>query len=135
VAGARQAMRHAGYKTTVQGIRVQREHTTRGKKADDFVAEPRFSKHGLWHVSVEGTDAISAPVVILGVMIPIRYADNPRWHFSFKRNSFCSPSNPVYYRIPIRFTSHAQLQRKGHTNRWPLSHLTTGATQSCRPEH
>ncbi len=77
--GIRQALRHAGYPTEVCSIRLQREpFTARGQKADDFAAEPRFSKHCLWHVLLELNDQITGPVCIgdgrflgLGLMRPV----------------------------------------------------------------
>jgi len=77
--GIRQALRHAGYETTIHSIRLQREpFTARGQKADDFAAESRFSKHCLWHVSLELNDQVTGPVCIgdgrflgLGLMRPV----------------------------------------------------------------
>jgi len=77
--GIRQALRHAGYETAIRSIRLQREpFTARGQKADDFATEPRFSKHCLWHVSLELNDQITGPVCIgdgrylgLGLMRPV----------------------------------------------------------------
>ncbi len=77
--GIRQALRHAGYEATIRSIRLQREpFTARGQMADDFATEPRFSKHCLWHVSLELNDQITGPICVgdgrflgLGLMRPV----------------------------------------------------------------
>lgn len=81
----RQALRHAGFDAAVQSVRVQREpFTAHGLRAEDFAAEPRFSKHVLWHVSLELTEPIQGPVCLgdgrflgLGLMSPVTSPDKP----------------------------------------------------------
>ena len=81
----RQALRRAGFDAVVQSVRVQREpFTAHGLRAEDFAAEPRFSKHVLWHVSLELTEPIQGPVCLgdgrflgLGLMSPVTSRHEP----------------------------------------------------------
>ena len=134
-AGVRQALRHAGYETTVQGIRVQREpFTGRGQKADAFAAESRFNKHSLWHVSVEVTDAISGPMVVgdgrflgLGLMRPVVMPTSSDGGaasdgvFAFAVESGLLPNpDPIHLARALRRAVMARVQHElGATKRLP----------------
>ncbi len=73
------ALRHAGTKTELTGVRLQREpFTERGQKTDEFATDQRFNRHVLWHAEVEFDRAVSGPIVIgdgrflgLGLFRPI----------------------------------------------------------------
>lgn len=75
-----QALRHAGRREKVVGIRVQREpFSARGECADAFVGGTRFSKRQLWHVEIEFAEAVSGPLILgngrysgLGLMVPVQ---------------------------------------------------------------
>ncbi len=78
-----QALRHAGVRETVAGIRVQREpFDARGERAETFATGTRFSKHQLWHVEIEFAEAISGPLLLgngryggLGLMAPVQQVE------------------------------------------------------------
>lgn len=75
-----QALRHAGLRTTVKTIRLQREpFTGNGARVEPFSAGTRFAKERLWHVEVELETPVSGPLVIgdgrflgLGLMAPMK---------------------------------------------------------------
>lgn len=78
-AAVRQALRHAGVRSSARRIRVTREPTmTQGARAEAFASLPRFRKEGLWHVQLDLDVPTSGPLVIgdgrflgLGVMCPV----------------------------------------------------------------
>ncbi len=60
-----QALRHAGRREKVVGIRVQREpFSARGERAEAFADGTRFSKRQLWHVEIEFAKAVSGPLIL-----------------------------------------------------------------------
>ena len=73
-----QALRHAGVQARPTDIRVQREpFQRRGAMAERFADGSRFSKHALWHLELQFSDAVPGPLIIgdgrfcgLGVMAP-----------------------------------------------------------------
>ena len=73
------ALRHAGIRTSVADIRVQREPFDRlSRRAETYAANTRFAKESLWHVTVTFTEPVSGPLVLgngrylgLGLMHPI----------------------------------------------------------------
>jgi CRISPR-associated protein Csb2 len=75
-----QTLRHAGLRHRVANVRVQREpFEVKGERAEAFANETRFSKHQLWHVEIEFTEAVSGPLLLgsgrytgLGLMVPVR---------------------------------------------------------------
>lgn len=75
----RQALRHAGVRTAVETMRLQREpFEGRGARVEPFAEGTRFDKHRLWHVEIELRDPVSGPLVIgdgrflgLGIMAPV----------------------------------------------------------------
>ena len=79
-----QALRHAGRREKVVGIRVQREpFSARGERAEAFVSGTRFSKHQLWHVEIEFAEAVSGPLILgngryggLGLMAPVQQVES-----------------------------------------------------------
>lgn len=78
-----QALRHAGWREKVVGMRAQREpFTARGERAEAFAGGTRFSKHQLWHVEIEFAEAVSGPLMLgngrysgLGLMAPVQQAE------------------------------------------------------------
>jgi CRISPR-associated protein Csb2 len=74
-----QALRHAGVRTAVEAIRVQREPFERnGARVEGFAGNTRFDKHRLWHVEINFATPLAGPLVIgdgrflgLGVMAPL----------------------------------------------------------------
>ncbi len=78
-----QALRHAGIGATVRGIRVQREpFQARGTRAECFAPGTRFSKHSLWHVEIDFSTPVDAPLILgngrflgLGLMAPMDGSD------------------------------------------------------------
>jgi CRISPR-associated protein Csb2 len=78
-----QALRHAGVRSELESIRLQREPLEgNGRRAEEFAQEPRFSKHRLWHVEVKFRTPIAGPVTMgdgrflgLGVMAPLIQAN------------------------------------------------------------
>lgn len=75
-----QALRHAGLRHRIAGLRVQREpFDAKGERAEAFSSGTRFSKHQLWHVEIEFAGPVSGPNVLgsgcylgLGLMAPAR---------------------------------------------------------------
>src|SRR5581483_5126122 len=75
-----QALRHAGVRTGVETIRVQREpFEAHGARVEAFAEGTRFPKERLWHVEVAFAAPISGPLAIgdgrflgLGVLAPLR---------------------------------------------------------------
>lgn len=73
-----QALRHAGVRTGVGAIRVQREpFDANGARVEAFAAGTRFAKERLWHVEITLEAPISGPLVLgdgrflgLGVLAP-----------------------------------------------------------------
>lgn len=73
------ALRHAGIRERVVGVRVQREPFGKlGARAEAFGAGTRFAKERLWHVEVVLREPVRGPLVIgdgrflgLGVMRPV----------------------------------------------------------------
>ena len=78
-----QALRHAGRRERVVGIRVQREpFSARGERAETFAGGTRFSGRQLWHVEIEFAEAVSGPLMLgngrysgLGLMAPVQQAE------------------------------------------------------------
>src|SRR5690625_295913 len=77
------ALRHAGLRETVIGLRVQREpFYGKGERAEAFAQGTRFSKHQLWHVEIEFAEAVSGPLLLgngryggLGLMALVQQAE------------------------------------------------------------
>jgi CRISPR-associated protein Csb2 len=75
-----QALRHAGVRTGVEAIRVQREpFDANGARVEAFAGGTRFAKERLWHVEVAFGAPVSGPLAIgdgrflgLGVLAPVR---------------------------------------------------------------
>ena len=75
-----QALRHAGLREKVAGLRVRREpFYAKGERAECFATGTRFSKHQLWHVEIQFGEAVSGPLVLgnglyggLGLMAPVQ---------------------------------------------------------------
>ena len=75
-----QALRHAGIRTPVDSVRVQREpFSAKGERAETFAKGTRFARDRLWHVELKFSAPIEGPLVIgdgrylgLGVMAPVR---------------------------------------------------------------
>lgn len=78
-----QALRHAGLREKVAGLRVQREpFYAKGVRAETFAAGTRFSKHQLWHAEIEFAEAVSGPLLLgngryggLGLMAPVQQVE------------------------------------------------------------
>lgn len=78
-----QALRHAGWREKVVGLRVQREpFSARGERAEAFASGPRFSEHQLWHAEIEFAEAVSGPLILgngrysgLGLMAPVQQVE------------------------------------------------------------
>lgn len=76
----RQALRHAGVRTAVEAIRLQREpFEGKGACVEPFAEGTRFDKHRLWHVEITFAEPMFGPLIIgdgrflgLGVMAPVR---------------------------------------------------------------
>lgn len=61
----RQALRHAGIRAPVAGMRVQRDPFDRsGEHADSFAAGTRFPKEALWHVMLEFAEPVAGPLLL-----------------------------------------------------------------------
>jgi CRISPR-associated protein Csb2 len=75
-----QALRHAGVRTGVEAIRVQREpFDANGARVEAFAGATRFAKQRLWHVEVAFEAAASGPLLIgdgrflgLGLLTPLQ---------------------------------------------------------------
>jgi CRISPR-associated protein Csb2 len=73
------ALRHAGVRTRVEAVRVQREpFEGNGARVEPFADGTRFPKECLWHVEVTFAEAVSGPLIIgdgrflgLGVLAPL----------------------------------------------------------------
>lgn len=78
-AAACQALRHAGVRTAVGSLRLQREpFDTHGARVEAFADGSRFTKERLWHIEITFESAVSGSLVIgdgrflgLGVMAPV----------------------------------------------------------------
>lgn len=78
-----QALRHAGRREKVIGLRVQREpFSARGERAEAFASGTRFSKHQFWHVEIGFSEAVSGPLILgngrycgLGLMAPVQQVE------------------------------------------------------------
>lgn len=78
-----QALRHAGQREKVVGLRVQRDpFSARGERAEAFASGTRFSKRQLWHVEIEFAEAVSGPLILgngrysgLGLMAPVQQVE------------------------------------------------------------
>ncbi|MYD70727.1 MAG: type I-U CRISPR-associated protein Cas5/Cas6 [Acidobacteria bacterium] len=79
-AAVRQALRHAGVRTPVSSVRVQREpFERRGERAERFAAGTRFPPDALWHAALTFTEPVAGPLLAgdgryvgLGLMRPVR---------------------------------------------------------------
>ncbi len=73
------ALRHAGVRSGVESIRVQREpHEASGARVEAFAEGTRFAKERLWHVELRFEAPVSAPRALgdgrflgLGVLAPL----------------------------------------------------------------
>lgn len=78
-AAAAQALRHAGVRTQVDSIRVQREpFEAAGARVEPFAEGTRFEKERLWHVEIAFGAPVPTPLLIgdgrflgLGLMAPV----------------------------------------------------------------
>lgn len=78
-AAIHQALRHAGIRTPVVAVRVQREpFEGNGARVEAFAEGTRFTPHRLWHVEVTFEVPVPGPLVIgdgrflgLGLMAPV----------------------------------------------------------------
>lgn len=78
-----QALRHAGLREKVVGLRAQREpFHPKGERVETFAAGTRFSKHQLWHVEIEFAEVVSGPLLLgngrycgLGLMAPVQQVE------------------------------------------------------------
>lgn len=72
------ALRHAGVRSSVEQVRVQREpFEAKGARAEAFAPGTRFAKERLWHVELTFRDPIAGPLLLgdgrflgLGLMAP-----------------------------------------------------------------
>ncbi|MDW8355152.1 MAG: type I-U CRISPR-associated protein Csb2 [Bryobacterales bacterium] len=72
------ALRHAGVRCGINGIRVQKEpFEGKGRRVEEFAEGTRFDKHRLWHIAVELREPVEGPLLIgdgrflgLGLMAP-----------------------------------------------------------------
>lgn len=77
-----QALRHAGVRTKVDAIRVQREpFEGNGARVEEFAKGTRFPTRRLWHVEIRFVEPVAGPLVIgdgrflgLGVMASVPVA-------------------------------------------------------------
>lgn len=84
-----QALRHAGLRTRVEAVRVQREPFSRqGVRAEDFAKDTRFAKERLWHVELRFAEPCDGLIVIgdgryvgLGLMAPDKDAVSGVWAY------------------------------------------------------
>ena len=75
----RQALRRTGVRAKVRKVRLQREpFSGRGNRADEFAYGERFTRHRLWHVSIEFETPVQGPLIIgdgrflgLGLLKPV----------------------------------------------------------------
>lgn len=87
-----QALRHAGIRTPVAAIRVQREpFDHNGSKAGDFAVPERFAKRAMRHVEITFTHAVRGLLIIgngrylgLGLMAPRKNVSRDALFFSIK---------------------------------------------------
>jgi CRISPR-associated protein Csb2 len=78
--GVSQALRHAGIRHRITGLRVQREpFDANGARAEAFAAGTRFAKERLWHIEIGVSEPVAGPLLLgdgrycgLGLMAPIR---------------------------------------------------------------
>lgn len=76
----RQALRHAGIRTRVAAVQVQREpFSANGEIANAFATGTRFASQRMWHTKIEFVEPVPGPIVLgdgrflgLGLMAPTR---------------------------------------------------------------
>ena len=79
ITAVHQALRHAGIQKSVSDISLQREPFDRkGRRAESFATDTRFSKQAFWHLEITFSGLISGPLLLgdgrylgLGFMQPI----------------------------------------------------------------
>jgi len=75
-----QALRHAGVRSRVSVVRVQREpFEANGSRVEAFAEGIRFAKGRFWHMEINFAEAVSGPMIVgdgrymgLGLMAPVR---------------------------------------------------------------
>jgi CRISPR-associated protein Csb2 len=85
-----QALRHAGLRSVVTAVRVQREpFSGKGERAEPFAPGTRFAKERLWHVEITFAEPVAGPLIIgdgrylgLGLMEPVTGAHRDLFLFS-----------------------------------------------------
>lgn len=95
-----QAVRHAGLRTRVETVHVQREpFSRRGIRAEDFAKNTRFGKERLWHVELRFAEPAEGLIVIgdgryvgLGLMAPDKDAVTGAWAYDIVEGLKGNPS-------------------------------------------
>jgi CRISPR-associated protein Csb2 len=134
-----QALRHAGFRHRIAGMRVQREpFESKGERAEAFSSETRFSKHQLWHVELEFSDLVSGPFVLgsgrylgLGLMAPVRKTEGV---FSYGiADGLADNADPVELARALRRAVMARVQAKLGKSSSPLPLFFTGHERNGAP--
>jgi CRISPR-associated protein Csb2 len=76
-----EAMRHAGLRTRIEAVRLQREpFDAAGERAESFAKNTRFAPTRLWHVELVLEQAVKGPLLLgdgrflgLGIMAPVQH--------------------------------------------------------------
>jgi CRISPR-associated protein Csb2 len=121
-----QALRHAGVRTAVERVQVQREpFVAKGARAEAFGPGTRFRKERLWHVDLTFCDPVGGPLVIgdgrfLGLGIMECVEEYPHaWAFRV-REGLAKNAPPVGIAEAVRRAVMARFQRQiGETESLP----------------
>jgi CRISPR-associated protein Csb2 len=116
-AAVMQALRHAGIRTPVWSIRVQREpFEAKGAHAESFAAGTRFDKARLWHVELSFVEPVSGPLVLgdgrycgLGLMAPCEDASTGLYAFRI-RDGLADGAEPSELAQALRRAVMARVQ-------------------------
>ena len=116
-AAVMQALRHAGIRTQVWSIRVQREpFEAKGAHAEAFAAGTRFDKRRLWHVELTFAEPVRGPLVLgdgrycgLGLMAPSEDASTGLYAFRI-RDGLADKAEPSELAQALRRAVMARVQ-------------------------
>lgn len=133
-----QALRHAGLRTRVDAVRVQREpFSRRGVRAEDFARDTRFAKERLWHVELRFAEPSEGLIVIgdgryvgLGLMAPDKDAVTGVWAYDIVDGLKGNPSPEsltASFRRAVMARAQAQIGARRTLPRFFTGHESDGS--------
>lgn len=134
----RAALRHAGVRASVAGIRVQREpFDRRGVRAEAFAPGTRFAKERLWHVEIFFREPVEGPLVVgdgrflgLGVMRPVAESRRSRGMWAFELEG---PEVKDHEAVVQAFRRAVMARVGGESRVRPLDPFFSGHDESGAP--